>query len=89
MTNPNNRSDTEADEADDTSPPAVQHGVDARLSTERSRVRIPLGGPSDFVRSLAIEGEEIPEFTMHIATTVPPLNQVQRKWVEEVAAAAR
>jgi hypothetical protein len=26
---------------------------------------------------------------MHIATTVPPLNKVQRKWAEEVAAAAR
>lgn len=68
--------------------PAVQHGVDARLSGERSRVRIPLGAPSDFVRSIARDGEEIPEYTMHIADPVPPLSKVQRKWAEEVATAA-
>jgi hypothetical protein len=41
------------------------------------------------VKSIAIPGEEIPEFTMHIASTVPPLSKTQRKWAEEVAAAAR
>lgn len=85
---PHMLSDTEADEAHDMHAPAVQHGVDARLSGERSRVRIPLGAP-DFVRSIAREGEEIPEYTMHISSTVPPLNKVQRKWAEEIAAAAR
>jgi hypothetical protein len=41
------------------------------------------------VKSIAVDGEEIPEYTMHISSTVPPLNKTQRKWAEEVAAAAR
>ena len=89
MSNPLHRSDTEADEAHDTNAPAVQDGVNARLSNERSRVRVPIGAPSEFVRSIALEGEEIPEYTVHIATTISPLSKAQRKWVEEVAAAAR
>ena len=89
MSNPLHRSDTEADEAHDTNAPAVQNGVDARLSNERSRVRVPIGAPSEFVRSIALESEKIPEYTMHIADTIPPLTKTQRKWVEEVAAAAR
>ena len=80
--------DTEADEAHDVAP-AVQHGVDAALSRRRPRVQIPSGAPSDFVKSLAIDGEEIPEFTMHIASTIPSLSKTQRKWAGEVAAAAR
>ena len=80
--------DTEADEAHDVCPGSPD-GVDARLSGERSRVRVPLGAPSDFVRSLVRDGEEIPEYTMHIATVIPSLSETQRKWVEEAVAAAR
>lgn len=88
MSHNTHRSDTEADEAADTSALSVQHGVDACLSDRRSRVRVPHGAPSEFVKSLAVDGEEIPAFTMHIATTVPPLSKTQRKWAEDVAAAA-
>lgn len=84
---PHMLSDTEADEAHDMHAPAVQHGVDARLSGERSRVRIPFGAPSDFVQRLALPGEEIPEFTMHVASTIPPLSKAQRVWAEGIAAA--
>lgn len=78
--------DTEADEAHDECP-GGPGGVDDRLSTDRSRVRVPLGAPSEFVKSIVIPGEEIPEFTMHIASIIPTLSKTQRKWVDEVAAA--